>query len=45
MAAEAEQAQQMEMINRLGPQAISQMGGMAKQGMANEAEQGMPPNG
>ena len=45
MQAEAEQAQQMEMINRLGPQAISQMGGMAKQGMANEAEQGMPPNG
>jgi hypothetical protein len=45
MQEEAAQAQQMEMINRLGPQAISQMGGMAKQGMAQEAEQGMPPNG
>ena len=45
MQAEAQQAQQMEMINRLGPQAISQVGGIAKQGMAQEDQQGTPPNG
>ena len=42
---EQQQAQQMEMINRLGPQAINQVGGAVKQQMANQDQQGTPPNG
>lgn len=33
-----QQAQMMQMAQHLGPQAISQMGGMAKQQMANDAQ-------
>jgi hypothetical protein len=40
---EAQQAQMMEMANRLGPNAITQMGGMAKQGMAQQADPNAPP--
>lgn len=41
---QAEQAQmaQMEMINRLGPQAITQAGQMMKQNIANQAQEGTP---
>lgn len=42
--AEQQQAQQLEMINRLGPQAVTQAGQMMKQDIANQA-QGTPPNG
>ncbi|QSI31470.1 phage tail protein [Variovorax sp. RKNM96] len=42
--AAAEQAeQQAAMIQQLGPQAISAMGGIAKQGMANQSQQPQPP--
>jgi hypothetical protein len=40
--AEKQQAMQMEMINRLGPQAVAQAGGMMKQDLANQAQEGMP---
>ncbi|PBB68154.1 phage tail protein [Mesorhizobium sp. WSM4312] len=33
-----QQAQQMAMLQQLGPQAISQMGGMAKEGMKQQAQ-------
>jgi hypothetical protein len=42
-AAKAEQAQMMEMVQKLGPQAISAVGGMAKQGMASGAPAPQPP--
>jgi hypothetical protein len=42
IAAEKEQAMQMEMINRLGPQAVAQAGGMMKQDIANQAQEGTP---
>jgi hypothetical protein len=31
-------AQQQQMISQLGPQAISQLGGMAKEGMKQQAQ-------
>ena len=43
--AEQQQQQQLEMINRLGPQAVTQAGQMMKQQMANDAQEGTPPNG
>ena len=43
--AERQQAAQMEMINRLGPQAITQAGQMMKQDVANQAKEGTPPSG
>ena len=43
--AEQEQRMQLEMINRLGPQAVTQAGQMMKQDVANQAQEGTPPNG
>lgn len=43
--AEQQQAQQLEMINRLGPQAITQAGQMMQQTAAQQAQEGTPPNG
>ena len=42
IAAEQQQAQQLEMLNRLGPQAITQAGQMMKQDVANQAQEGTP---
>lgn len=43
--AENEQRMQLEMINRLGPQAVTQAGQMMKQDVANQAQEGTPPSG
>lgn len=43
--AEQQQMQQMEMINRLGPQAITQAGQLMQQANAEQPQEGMPPNG
>lgn len=40
--AEQQQAAQLEMINRLGPQVITQAGQMMKQDVANQAKEGNP---
>jgi hypothetical protein len=40
IAAEREQAMQLEMMNRLGPQVINQAGQMMKQDVANQAQEG-----
>ncbi|MER8582687.1 portal protein [Mesorhizobium sp. M1423] len=40
IAASDQQAQQMQMLQQLGPQAIAQMGGMAKEGMKQQPPQG-----
>lgn len=41
VAAEQQQKQQMQMMSELGPNAINQLGGLAKQGMVNQAQ---PPS-
>ena len=42
IAAERQQQMQLEMMNRLGPQVINQAGGMMKQDVANQAQEGNP---
>lgn len=42
IAAEEQQQMMQAMVQKLGPQAISQMGGMAKQQMANDAQEAQP---
>lgn len=42
-AAKQQQEMQMQMMQQLGPNAINQLGGIAKEGMANQAASEVPP--